>query len=184
MSETLKRRRSEGRARTYRNARRLGWLFSVLVTVAILCLVFFIWLFPTRIVDESMAPALTSGEVVLCDRLTKFFRMPERGDLVLFATADGLFIKRIVGMPGETVEIVQGHVFINSIPLDESSYVVNYFGDMTPVEVPAGSVFVLGDNREDMYDSRLDTVGCIPFERIEGMLRLRVSPLSRITYFS
>ncbi len=184
MSETLKRRRSEGRARTYRNARRLGWLFSVLVTVAILCLVFFIWLFPTRIVDESMAPALTSGEVVLCDRLAKFFRMPERGDLVLFATADGLFIKRIVGMPGETVEIVQGHVFINSIPLDESSYVVNYFGDMTPVEVPAGSVFVLGDNREDMYDSRLDTVGSIPFERIEGMLRLRVSPLSRITYFS
>lgn len=156
----------------------------MLVTVAILCLVFFIWLFPTRIVDESMAPALTSGEVVLCDRLTKFFRMPERGDLVLFATADGLFIKRIVGMPGETVEIVQGHVFINSIPLDESSYVVNYFGDMTPVEVPAGSVFVLGDNREDMYDSRLDTVGSIPFERIEGMLRLRVSPLSGITYFS
>ena len=184
MSETLKRRRSEGRARTYRNARRLGWLFSVLVTVAILCLVFFIRLFPTRIVDESMAPALTSGEVVLCDRLAKFFRMPERGDLVLFATADGLFIKRIVGMPGETVEIVQGHVFINSIPLDESSYVVNYFGDMTPVEVPAGSVFVLGDNREDMYDSRLDTVGSIPFDRIEGMLRLRVSPLRRITYFS
>ena len=156
----------------------------MLVTVAILCLVFFIWLFPTRIVDESMAPALTSGEVVLCDRLAKFFRMPERGDLVLFATADGLFIKRIVGMPGETVEIVQGHVFINSIPLDESSYVVNYFGDMTPVEVPAGSVFVLGDNREDMYDSRLDTVGSIPFDRIEGMLRLRVSPLRRITYFS
>ena len=184
MSEMLKRRRSEGRARTYRNARRLGWLFSVLVTVAILCLVFFIWLFPTRIVDESMAPALTSGEVVLCDRLAKFLRMPERGDMMLFATSDGLFIKRIVGMPGETVEIVQGHVFINSIPLDESSYAVNYFGDMAPVEVPAGSVFVLGDNREDMYDSRLDTVGSIPFDRIEGMLRLRVSPLSRITYFS
>ena len=184
MSETLKRRRSEGRARTYRNARRLGWLFSVLVTVAVLCLVFFIWMFPTRIVDESMAPALTSGEVVLCDRFAKFLRMPERGDLVLFATADGLFIKRIVGMPGETVEIVLGHVFINSIPLDESSYVVNYFGDMAPVVVPAGSVFVLGDNREDMYDSRLETLGSIPFDRIEGMLRLRVSPLSRITYFS
>ena len=48
-----------------------------------------------------MAPALTSGEVVLCDRFGKFMRMPERGDLVLFATNDGLFIKRIVGMPGE-----------------------------------------------------------------------------------
>ena len=184
MSETLKRRRSTGRARIYRNARRLGWLFSVLVTVAVLCLVFLVWFFPTRIVDESMAPALTSGEVVLCDRFGKFMRMPERGDLVLFATSDGIFIKRIVGMPGETVELSQGHVFINSIPLDESSYVVNYVGDMSPVEVPAGSVFVLGDNREDMYDSRLDSVGCISFDRIEGMLRLRVSPLSRIAYFS
>ncbi|MEA4870437.1 MAG: signal peptidase I [Christensenella sp.] len=156
----------------------------MLVTVAVLCLVFFIWMFPTRIVDESMAPALTSGEVVLCDRFAKFLRMPERGDLVLFSTSDGLFIKRIVGMPGETIEIVEGRVFINSIPLDESSYAVRYFGDMAPLEVPAGSVFVLGDNREEMYDSRVESVGCIPFGRIEGLLRLRVSPLSRVTYFS
>ena len=50
-------------------------------------------------------------------------------------------------MPGETIELVGGHVFINSIPLDESAYTVNYVGDMTPVEIPAGSVFLLGDNR-------------------------------------
>jgi len=184
LSEGRKRRRSEGRARIYRNARRLGWLFSVLVTLSVLSLVFFIWLIPTSISDESMAPALTSGEAVLCDRLSRFVRMPERGDIVLFQTEDGLFIKRIVGMPGETVELVDGHVFINSIPLDESSYTVNYVGDMEPVDVPAGCVFVLGDNREEMYDSRLDSVGCIPFDRIEGLLRLRVSPFSRITYFS
>ena len=184
MSETRKRRRTEGRTRTYRNARRIGWLFSVLVTIAVLCLVFFVWLSPLRIVDESMAPTLSSGELVLCDRIGKFVRMPERGDIVLFSTDDGLFIKRIVGMPGETVEIVAGHVFINSIPLDESSYDVNYVGDMAPVDVPAGSVFVLGDNREEMYDSRLSSVGCIPFDHISGILRLRVSPFSKITYFS
>ena len=184
MSESRRRRRTEGRARTYRNARRIGWLFSVLVTIAVLCLVFFVWLSPLRIVDESMAPALNSGEVVLCDRIGKFIRMPERGDIVLFSTQDGHFIKRIVGMPGETVEIVEGRVFINNIPLDESSYAVNYVGDMPPVEVPAGSVFLLGDNREEMYDSRLSTVGCIPFARIQAVLRLRVSPFSRITYFS
>ena len=184
MSEQRKRRRTEGRARTYRNARRIGWLFSVLVTIAVLCLVFFVWLAPLRIIDESMAPALNSGEVVLCDRIGKFVRMPERGDIVLFSTADGLFIKRIVGMPGETVEIVSGHVFINSISLDESSYSVNYVGDMLPAEVPAGCVFLLGDNREEMYDSRLDSVGCIPFEHIEAVLRFRVAPFSRITYFS
>ncbi len=122
--------------------------------------------------------------MVLCDRISKFVRIPERGDIVLFSTEDGLFIKRIVGMPGETVEIVAGHVFINSIPLDESSYPVNYVGDLAPTEVPAGCVFVLGDNREEMYDSRLASVGCIHFENIEGVLRLRVSPFNRITYFS
>lgn len=156
----------------------------MLVTIAVLCLVFFVWLAPLRIVDQSMAPSLNSGEMVLCDRISKFMRMPERGDIILFSTEDGLFIKRIVGMPGETVEIVAGHVFINSIPLDESSYPVNYVGDLAPTEVPAGCVFVLGDNREEMYDSRLSTVGCIPFENIEGVLRLRVSPFNRITYFS
>ena len=184
MNETRKRRRSEGRARVYQNARRLGWLFSVLVTVAVLCLVFFVWMFPTLVVDESMSPALKSGEVVLCDRLGRFFNMPERGDIVLFQTQDGLFIKRIVGMPGETIEVVGGHVFINSIPLDESAYTVNYVGDMPPVEIPAGSVFLLGDNREQMYDSRLESVGCVPLDHIVAMLRLRVSPLSRITWFS
>lgn len=131
-----------------------------------------------------MSPGLSSGEVVLCDQIGKFVRLPERGDIVLFSTEDGVFIKRIVGMPGETVELVAGHVFINSIPLDESSYSVNYVGDMPPVQVPEGSVFVLGDNREEMYDSRLATVGCIPYDRIQAVLRLRVSPFSRITYFS
>jgi len=184
VSETRRRRRSEGRARAYQNARRLGWLFSVLVTIAVLCLVFFIWLYPLKIVDQSMAPALNSGEVVLCDRIGKFVRMPERGDIVLFTTQDGIFIKRIVGMPGETIEIVSGHVFISSIPLDESSYEVNFVGDMPPVEVPAGSVFVLGDNRAEMYDSRLGSVGNIPFDKIQAVLRLRVAPFSRITYFS
>ena len=184
MSESRKRRRSDGRARTYRNARRLGWLFSILVTIAVLCLVFFIWLTPVQIMDGSMSPGLSSGEVVLCDQIGKFVRLPERGDIVLFSTEDGVFIKRIVGMPGETVELVAGHVFINSIPLDESSYSVNYVGDMPPVQVPEGSVFVLGDNREEMYDSRLATVGCIPYDRIQAVLRLRVSPFSRITYFS
>lgn len=184
MSESRRRRRSEGRARLYQNARRIGWLFSLLVTLSVLCLVFFIWLVPTRISDNSMAPALNSGEVVLCDRFGKYLRTPERGDIVLFRTEDGYFVKRIVGMPGETIELVEGHVFINSIPLDESSYSVSFVGDMPPVEVPGGCVFLLGDNREEMYDSRLSSVGSLPFDRIEGVLRLRVSPLSRITYFS
>ena len=182
--EEKKRRRSDGREKKYLNARRLGWLFSALVAVAALCLLFLVWLFPLRIVDDSMAPALNKGDAVLCDRLAKYVQSPERGDIILFETADGVFIKRIVGMPGETVEIVDGYVFINSIPLDESAYVDVYVGDMEPLVVPNGAVFVLGDNREQMYDSRLESVGCISYTDIKGELRIRVAPLSNITLFS
>lgn len=131
-----------------------------------------------------MAPSLSKGDAVLCDRLAKYIHTPERGDIILFETQDGVFIKRIVGMPGETVEIVDGYVFINSIPLDESAYVDVYAGDMDPLVVPGGAVFVLGDNREQMYDSRLESVGCIPYTNIKGELRFRVAPLKEITIFS
>ncbi|MEN6595631.1 MAG: signal peptidase I [Clostridiaceae bacterium] len=184
MTNAKKRLRSEGREQTYRNARRLGWLFSALVTLFALSVVFLIWLLPTRIVDDSMSPALESGEVVLCDRLAKYVSEPERGDIILFQTPDGVFIKRIVGLPGESVELVDGHVFIDSRPLDESAYVDVYAGDMAPVVVPEGTVFVLGDNREQMYDSRLESVGCIAFEDIQGVLRVRVSPIEKLTFFS
>lgn len=184
MTNGKKRLRSEGREQTYRNARRLGWLFSALVALFALCVVFFIWLVPVRVMDASMSPALESGEVVLCDRLAKFVSAPERGDIILFQTEDGVFVKRIVGLPGESVELVDGHVFINSRPLDESAYVTVYAGDMAPLTVPEGALFVLGDNREQMYDSRLESVGCIPFEQIEGMLRIRVSPIEKFAFFS
>lgn len=175
--------RTYGREKKYRTARRMGWLFSALVAVAALCLLFLVWLFPLRIVDDSMSPALNKGDAVLCDRMAKYVKAPERGDIILFQTEDGVFIKRIVGMPGETVEIVGGHVFINSIPLDESAYVDVYAGEMDPLVVPGGAVFVLGDNREQMYDSRLESVGCIAYEDIRGELRFRVAPLSNITIF-
>ena len=183
MSGQSRKRRSDGREDVYRGARRLGWLFSVLVALCVLCAVFFIWLFPTRIVDESMAPALQSGEVVLCDRLAKYAAAPERGDIILFQTQDGAFIKRIVGLPGETVELVGGHVFIDSVPLDESAYVSEYVGDMAPLTVPQGTVFVLGDNRAQMYDSRIESVGCIPYAKIAGELRVRVAPIERFSLF-
>jgi len=177
-------KRSGGREKKYREAKRIGWLFSALIAIGALCLLFLVWLFPLRIVDDSMAPALNKGDAVLCDRLAKYVRTPERGDIILFETEDGVFIKRIVGMPGETVEIVDGHVFINSIPLDESAYVDVYIGEMDPIVVPGGAVFVLGDNREQMYDSRLESVGCISYADIKGELRVRVAPLSELTIFS
>lgn len=182
--ELVRSKRTQGRDGVYRSARRLNQLYAVLASLVILCFVFLIWLFPTRIAGQSMTPALEGGEVVLCSRLAKYWKAPTRGDMILFETADGLFIKRIVGLPGETIEIVGGHVFIDSTPLDESAYLLNATGDMPPRTIEHDRVFVLGDNREQVYDSRLESVGCIPYAGIRGVLRLRVYPITRFTIFS
>ncbi len=182
--ETVRKRRTEGRESVYRGARRLAWLFSLLVAAGILCLTFLVWFFPTRIEGASMNPALSDGEVVLCDRFAKYWKAPARGDMILFESGDGLFIKRIVALPGESVELVDGRVFIDSRPLDESAYLNNGVGGMEPLTVPAGCFFVLGDNRAEIYDSRLESVGCIALADVHGVLRLRIAPLARLTYFS
>ncbi len=177
------RRRTDGREPRYRAQRRMGWLISILIAAAALCFVFLIWLTPMTVTGDSMSPALNDGEVVLADRLGKYWKRPGRGDMIVFAGVDGVFIKRIVGLPGETVDIDGGRVYIDSRPLDESAYAVNQTGEMEPVSVPDGAVFVLGDNREKIYDSRLENVGCIPYDSIAGVMRLRIAPISRFTIF-
>ena len=181
--EVKRARRSEGKESIYRGQRRLGWLFSLLLTLLVLFLLFGVWLRPMRISGDSMSPALMDGEIVLVDRLAKYWRRPARGDMVQFETADGAFIKRVVALPGETVDIQEGRVFINSRPLDESAYASNFIGDMEMITVAEGSVFVLGDNRQKIYDSRMESVGCIPYGGVEGVLRLRISPLGKFTIF-
>ena len=163
--------------------RRLGWLFSILIALVVLCVLFIAWFGPEIVEGDSMSPALVDGEVVLCDRWAKYWKTPVRGDMISFRTADGAFIKRIVGLPGETVEIAGGRVYINSSPLDESAYANQFLGDAAPVTVPEGSVYVLGDNRRKVYDSRLSSIGCIPYDRIDGVLRFRVFPIARFTIF-
>ncbi|MEG1524448.1 MAG: signal peptidase I [Clostridia bacterium] len=183
METCSKKRRTDGKEGVYQSQRRLGWLFSILITLLVLVAIFVVWLYPTKIDGDSMAPVLEEGELVLVDRLAKYWKVPTRGDMILFETKDGNFVKRIVGLPGETVDIVDGHVFINSCPLEESAYATNFMGGMEPITVPEGAVFLLGDNRQKIYDSRLASVGCISYEGIFGVLRVRVSPLSKVTIF-
>lgn len=177
------RRRTDGREGLYASQRRLGWLVSIAIALAVLCFVFIVWLRPVAVTGNSMDPALRDGEIVLIDRIAKYWKRPARGDMILFDSEGDAFIKRIVGLPGETVELVGGQVFIDSRPLDEQSYAVNLVGDMKPVTVPEGQVFVLGDNREKIYDSRLERVGCIRYEQIEGVMRFRIAPITRLTMF-
>ncbi len=116
--------------------------------------------------SESMAPTLRPGDVVLVDRLTYEFASPKRGDLLVFRVPqadDRDFLKRVIGVPGDTVAERGGQIWVNGTPLTRSMRVAPTHvavQSIPPVQVPAGRYFVLGDNPNASLDSRLwGTVG-------------------------
>lgn len=176
-------KRSAGRTRVYKRHARISWLFSILIAAFVAAFTFFVWLTPVRVSGESMAPNLKNGEVVLVDRLAKYFTAPKRGDVVLFSDDGEYLLKRIVAVGGETVEIVSGEVFIGSRPLEELGYAVSAGGDFAPMLVRDQHVFVLSDNRLALQDSRDADIGAVPLENVSGVLRFRVFPIERFTFF-
>ena len=130
---------------------------------------------------NSMAPTLTSGDRILANKLASYYRSPQRGELIVFVTPDEhavLYTKRVIALEGDTIAIDQDEVRVNGTPLEEPY--VQYNAPAPPLErlhhlptmkVPAGHVFVLGDNRWQSQDSRF--LGPIPQENIIGLVRLR-----------
>lgn len=124
-----------------------------------------------RITGDSMLPTFRDGQFLLVDRLTYYFTDPKRGDVIVFRYPRNPaedFIKRVIGLPGETVNIADGQVYINGIPLVEP-YVNGvpttiYRGQ--PVTLDAGEYYVLGDNRRYSSDSRV--WGPVPRDNIIG----------------
>jgi signal peptidase I len=134
----------------------------------------------------SMLPTLQINDRLIVDKISYDFRNPKRGDIVVFSPTDTLkkqnfkdaFIKRVIGLPGETVEVKDGLVYVNGQPLQEK-YVEdqpNYrFG---PFTVPPNEYLVLGDNRNNSYDSHY--WGSVPRQNIIGRAVVRFWPLNRV----
>lgn len=181
-------RRSATRKKLYRRQAVLGWLFSLCVVALLLYVIFGLWLTPVRVAGDTMLPALRDNQVLLIDRAARFWKAPMRGDVVLLddPLGTGRLIKRVVALPGETVDIKGGYVYIDGCPLDESAYInlSGPVGDMDAITVPEGHVFVLGDNRAISYDSRTEGVGCIPYTNILGVVRFRISPMDSLAFYS
>ncbi|MBQ7064742.1 MAG: signal peptidase I [Firmicutes bacterium] len=167
----------------------LIWSKDILIAIAL------VWLLITFVAQNctvdgsSMSPTLVNGDCVLMNKFIYRFTEPHRGDVIVFKwynefkNEEELLIKRIIGMPGDTIEIIDGSVYINGKRYDESAYLsvpTLKTGDMTgPFIVPDKSYFVMGDNRDNSKDSRYTVVGAVSRSAIVGKAAFRYWPLSQ-----
>lgn len=116
----------------------------------------------------SMQPNLYAGFRVMTEKISYYLHQPERGDIVVVERPEneGNLIKRVIGLPGETIEIREGHTLINGNPIDEPW--VSFFGgrDQPPLQIPEGHIYIMGDNRPASRDSR--NIGPVPIDSILG----------------
>jgi signal peptidase I len=109
-----------------------------------------------EVFQSSMEPNFHEGQRVMVLKAAYWFGGPQRGDVVVFRAADGTdeeWIKRVIGLPGDTVEIVHGVVYVNGSQLDEPYVKAPFNYSMSKMVVPADSYFFLGDNRDVSNDS-------------------------------
>lgn len=152
----------------------LSWIFGILV--AIFLGVFLVYSFGIRtsVIGSSMEPTLYNSQEILLDQILYQFTTPNRGDVIVFYPNGNenthLYVKRIVGLPGETIQIKQGKLFIDGI-----QYAADFSGELMdagvavdPIVLGVDEFFVLGDNRSESEDSRSADIGNVTREMIEG----------------
>lgn len=152
-------------------------VYSLITVAAVAVLVATLWLPVLQIYGHSMAPTLSEGEIVVTVKNSDF----KPGDVVAFYYNNKILVKRVIGTPGDWIEIdEEGRVRVNQILLEEP-YVQEYaLGECDiemPYQVPDGRIFVMGDNRATSVDSRSTTVGCISEEEIVGKIVFVVWPM-------
>ena len=168
--------------------RALDFLLYLIMIVLIMFAVRTVLIDPVRVDGRSMLDTLTDGEVMLVDRTAYTFQTPSRGDIVLCYYPDDYYtsqelvyatrVKRVVAVAGDTIETIDGEVFVNGARIDEPYLNPDRIGGqyIRKQTVPEGCVYVLGDNRAVSRDSRYETVGPIPLFRVVGKVRLVIYP--------
>lgn len=159
----------------------IEWIKALIIAVLI-ALFLKTFIFATSIVEgESMEPTLESGERVIFNKLIYLIDKPKRGDIVIIEHPTKNYVKRVIALPGETIEMKNHLLYIDGEHYDEtfiSEKAINHTGDFGPVEVPEDSYFVMGDNRAISKDSR-NGLGFIKEEDIIGRSEIIIYPFDQ-----
>ena len=170
------------RRKAYNKALR-GTVYVLTIVAAIAVLISTLILPVLQIEGTSMEPTLSNGDIVLLTKTTRF----DRGELCGFTWNNKLLIKRVIGLPGDWIEIdTDGTVYLNGEKLDEPYVEKMALGECDlefPFQVPQEQYFVIGDMRESSIDSRNTLIGCIAKDQIVGKVFFRVWPLKSIRFF-
>lgn len=142
---------------------------------------------PRFIPSDSMFPTLEIGDRLVIEKVSYYLKSPQFGDIIVFNPppqlqeigygADQAFIKRVIGQPGQTIEVKNGRVYIDNQPQFERYIAEEPHYQLPPVKVPEDSYFVMGDNRNDSNDSHV--WGFLPKENIIGRAVFRFWPIER-----
>ncbi len=162
------------------------WLQSLLFSVVVVGLLM-IFIQPTLVKGDSMFPTIQENNYLVIEKISYWFRAPAYGEVIVFKShlPENSFrnkdlIKRIIGLPGDTIVIKDGIVTRNGTALKEPYIAEPFtFGDLA-VTIPADSVFILGDNRAVSRDSRDPAVGFVPIKSIRGKILLRLFPFNEM----
>ena len=156
------------------------WVVSIVIAV-VLAMIIRTFVVELYLVDgPSMRPTLQHAQRLVVNKFIYHFRAPEKGEvLILRYPKDPSrdFIKRVIAVPGDTIEIKDGNVFVNGELQNEDYILSKCRGDYPKSTIPEGHIFVMGDNRNNSEDSRFPDVGFVPFDLIKGKAMLVFWPL-------
>lgn len=163
----------------------LSWLIYIVIVVLLsLCIITFVGQ-RTKVSGHSMETTLSDGDNLIVDKISYRFRDPQRFEIIVFPfqyEEHTYYIKRIIGLPGETVQVIDGYVYINGEMLDEN-YGLEVMEDpgiaAEPITLGDDEYFVLGDNRNHSSDSRDPSVGVLHRKDLMGRAWIRIWPLDK-----
>ena len=179
----------------------LKWIVDITMVVCLSFILATYMLGKTTVVGHSMEPTLENDDSLLVDKVSYCFGQPKRYDVIVFepaiANVSKYYVKRIIGLPGETVQIVDGEVYIDGSPLEddviygfsledddgnpiEPEKIYNAGLASEPITLGYDEYFVLGDNRNKSEDSRFSKVGNVKYSSIIGRIWAVSSPFGRM----